>query len=125
MKYDPIPVTPAVIQWARVRAGFSLDEASEKFKNIEAWEAGGASPTYPQLEGIADKFKVPIAVFFFPEPPPLPPISETFRTLPEQEFEQIPAGIRLLLRKAKAYQISLVELTGGTNSAPRRKALEL
>ena len=113
MKYGPIPVTPEVIQWARLHAGFSLAEAREKFKLIEAWEAGIASPSYPQLEGMADKFKVPVAVFFFPEPPILPRISETFRTLPEHEFESIPPRIQLLLRKAKAYQISLIELTGG------------
>jgi transcriptional regulator with XRE-family HTH domain len=101
MKYDPIPVTPGVIRWARTRAGFSLAEAGKKFKNIEAWESGEASPSYPQLERMAEAFKVPIAVFFFPEPPILPPISETFRTLPMQEFEQIPPRIRLLLRKAE------------------------
>jgi hypothetical protein len=49
MKYDPIPVTPEVIRWARVRAGFSLEDISEKFKDIEAWEAGEAFPSYPQL----------------------------------------------------------------------------
>ena len=50
MKYDPIPATPDVIRWARDRAGFSLAEARQTFKNIEAWEAGEASPSYPQLE---------------------------------------------------------------------------
>src|SRR5262249_15807671 len=60
-----------------------------------------------------------IAVFFFPAPPSLPPISETFRTLPEHEFEHLPPRIRLLLRKAKAYQLNLIELTEGVNSAPR------
>lgn len=39
MKYDPIPVTPAVIRWARDRAGFSIAEASEKFKNL-VWFPG-------------------------------------------------------------------------------------
>ncbi len=50
MKYDPIPATPDVIRWARDRAGFSLAEARQTFKNIEAWKAGEASPSYPQLE---------------------------------------------------------------------------
>lgn len=119
MKRETLPATPTVIQWARVRAGFSLDEASETFKKIAAWEAGMASPSYKQLEDMADKFKVPIAVFFFPAPPNVPSIAETFRTLPEQEFEHMPPRIRLLLRKAKAYQLNLMELTGGTNPAPR------
>ena len=45
--------------------------------------------------------------------------NETFRTLPDAELDQIPGKIRLLLRKAKALQINLMELTGGTNTAAR------
>lgn len=71
MANDPLPVTPALINWARKRAGFSLDEAAADFKKIESWETGQSSPTYPQLERMAEKFKVPVAVFFFPEPPVL------------------------------------------------------
>ncbi|MGE3541691.1 MAG: ImmA/IrrE family metallo-endopeptidase [Candidatus Tectimicrobiota bacterium] len=120
MKRETLPVTPAVIRWARERAGFSLDEARQTLKSIERWETGASTPTYAQLESMADKFKIPIAVFFFPAPPSLPPISETFRTLPEHEFEQLPPRIRLLLRKAKAFQLNLMELTGGRNPVPKR-----
>jgi Zn-dependent peptidase ImmA (M78 family)/transcriptional regulator with XRE-family HTH domain len=112
MKYEPIPVTGAVITWARERAGISIAEAAETFRAIAAWEAEKESPTYPQLENMSEVFKVPVAVFFFPEPPDLPPISESFRTLPEAEFELLPSRIRYLLRKAKAFQISLQELSG-------------
>jgi hypothetical protein len=58
-------------------------------------------------------------VFFFPEPPAVPQIRETFRTLPEQECDQIPRRIRMLLRMAEAFQLNLAELTGGRNPAPR------
>ena len=68
---------------------------------------------------MADVFKLPIAVFFFPEPPKVPAIAETFRTLPEVEFERLPSAIRLLLRKAKALQLNLAEITGGQNPARR------
>jgi transcriptional regulator with XRE-family HTH domain len=65
MAKEEIPVTPRVISWARKRAGFTLEEATEKFAHIEAWEAGKSFPTYPQLERMADEFRLPIAVFFF------------------------------------------------------------
>ena len=120
MKLEPLPITPAIVRWARERAGFSIEEMKKTFKSIEKWEAGSAFPSFAQLEGMADKFKIPVAVFFFPAPPNLPPISETFRTLPEYEFEQLPPRIRLLLRKAKAFQLNLIEMTGGRNPAPRR-----
>jgi transcriptional regulator with XRE-family HTH domain len=119
MSYEELPVTPALITWARTRAGVSITEATQTFKKIQAWESGESAPTYPQLEQLADAYKVPIAVFFFPEPPAVPNISETFRTLPNAEFEHIPGKVRLLLRKAKALQLNLMELTGGRNPAAR------
>ena len=119
MPYDQLPVTPAIITWARTRAGLTIEEASRNFRRIQAWENGESSPTYPQLEQLADTFKVPVAVFFFPEPPEVPNIAETFRTLPEAEFDRIPSRIRLLLRKAKALQLNLAEMTGGRAQAQR------
>ncbi len=119
MRREQIPVTGSVITWARERAGFTLEEATEKFAKIAAWEAGESFPTYPQLERLADAFKLPIAVFFFPDPPDLPPINESFRTLPAGEFEQIPKRVRYLLRKAQALQLNLSELCQGQNPAQR------
>jgi Zn-dependent peptidase ImmA (M78 family) len=119
MPYDELPVTPALITWARARTGVSLEDATKAFKHIQQWEDGESFPTYPQLEQLADAFKVPVAVFFFPAPPIVPDISETFRTLPDVEFEQLPSPIRLLLRKGKALQLNLMELTGGRNIARR------
>jgi Zn-dependent peptidase ImmA (M78 family) len=119
MKSEPIPVNPELITWARVRAGFSLADMESKFKRIAAWERGESSPSYPQLERMATEFKIPVAVFFFPEPPEVPDIEKSFRTLPEQEFALLPRRIRTLVRKASAFQISLYELTGGKNPAPR------
>jgi len=116
---EEIPVNPQMVAWARNRAGLSIEEAAEKFTHIAAWEAGTSFPTYPQLERLADEFKLPVAAFFFPEPPTLPPIRESFRTLPDTEFDQIPRQVRFLLRKAKALQINLAELTQGRNPAPR------
>jgi Zn-dependent peptidase ImmA (M78 family)/transcriptional regulator with XRE-family HTH domain len=119
MTTEQIPVTPALITWARERARFSIEELRNEFRNIEAWEAGEAFPTYPQLEQLSDAFKVPIALFFFPEPPDIPPIRESFRTLPDVQFEELPREIRFLMRKAKAFQINLAELNDGQNAAVR------
>jgi Zn-dependent peptidase ImmA (M78 family) len=118
MAGERIPINPEIIVWARKRAGFTLDEAREKFSHIAAWEAGESLPTYPQLEHLANEFKVPVALFFFPQPPILPPIRESFRTLPDAEFERIPRQVQLLLRKGKALQLNLAELSPGHNPAP-------
>ena len=121
MAGEQIQVTPAVLRWARKRAGFSVDDLLPNFKKLDQWEADDPEsfPTYPQLEQLADKFKVPVAVFFFPEPPDLPPIGNSFRTLPEAMFERLPPRIIYMLRKAKAMQLNLAELNDGVNPANR------
>jgi transcriptional regulator with XRE-family HTH domain len=119
MAREEIPINKDLVTWARKRAGLTVAEAAKIFSSIEDWEAGAAFPTYPQLERLADELKVPIAVFFFPEPPQTPPIRESFRTLPDAEFDHIPRRVGFLLRKAKALQLNLTELTQGRNPAPR------
>jgi Zn-dependent peptidase ImmA (M78 family) len=119
MPREKIPVNPRLVEWARERAGFTVQEASERFSQIAAWEKGEDLPTYPQLERLAAEFKVPVAVFFFPEPPQSPPIRESFRTLLDTEFNRLPRQIGFLLRKAKALQMNLAELSQGRNPAGR------
>ena len=118
-RYEQLPITPVIITWARERAGYTLDAAQGQFRKIAKWETGEVYPTYPQLEKLADAFKVPVAVFFFPEPPDLPPLAENFRTLGSELFDEIPPRIRLLIRKARAYQLSLEELFDGRNPSKR------
>jgi len=110
MAREKMPINPEVLSWARERAGYSVQTATKIHPEVGAWESGDGQPTYPQLEMIANAFRVPVAVFFFPDPPDVPPIEETFRTLGSKQFETIPPRIHLLLRKARALQISLEEL---------------
>src|SRR5689334_21222322 len=110
---------PKLDSWTRNRAGLTVEEAAQKFTHIAAWEAGTAFPTYPQLERLAYEFKLPVAAFFFPEPPTLPPLRESLRTLHDAEFHQIPRQIRFLSRKGKALQINLALLAQGRNPARR------
>lgn len=119
MATETMPITPSVLTWARKRAGFTLEAVERDFPKIAAWEAGKDAPSYPQLEKLANTFKVPVAVFFFPAHPDLPPIEETFRTLGPEQIELIPPRVRLLLRKARSFQIGLEELYQGRNAAPR------
>lgn len=116
---DQIPVTPSVITWARDRAGYSVDEAAKYFKGIAAWEKGESAPSYPQLELMADKFKCPVAVFFFPDPPDIETPKKSFRTLSEADYESLPRTIKGLLRKAQAMQVNLTELNDQKNPAQK------
>ena len=115
---ERMPITPEVVTWARERAGFKLDDLSKKpdFRKIGEWESGELGPTYRQLEKLADTFKVPLVAFFLPEPPNVEPIEGTFRTLGSEQFNEIPPPVRLLLHKARGFQIGLAELNDGRNS---------
>lgn len=119
MPRDQFSVTPAVLEWARRRAGLTVADLTASFRSYPDWEDGEGGPTYTQLESLADKLKVPVAVFFFPQPPATPRIEETFRTLPDAVIDELPSRMRLVLRKAKAFQLNVSELCGGANPAPR------
>lgn len=116
---EGLPITPAVVQWARERSGYSMEDAARHFKKIAAWEAGEALPTYVQVEQMAERFKIPVAVFFFPKPPNVPPIEQSFRTLTAEDFAAIPRTVRLFLRRGQAMQINLAELNDGKNPSKR------
>lgn len=116
---EGLPINPAVLQWARERAGYSMDDAARHFKKIAAWEAGDALPTYVQVEQMAERFKIPVAVFFFPKPPAVPPIEQSFRTLTAADFAAIPRTVRLFLRRGQAMQLNLSELNDAKNPAGR------
>ena len=117
-------MNPAIIKWARERSGYSLEEAAAVIKKdvatLSDWESGGSAPTYVQLEKLADKYKRPVAIFFFPEPPEEPDIAGN---LARQSSENTPISPRMhsLLRQAYARQISLMELNLGVN--PMRKKI--
>ena len=116
---EGLPINPAVVQWARDRAGYSMDDAVRHFKKIAAWEAGEALPTYVQVEQMAERFKIPVAVFFFPKPPAVPPIEQSFRTLTAADFAAIPRTVRLFLRRGQAMQLNLSELNDSKNPSGR------
>lgn len=116
---EQIPINSALLAWARERAGWTLADATAKYQKFAQWEKGTSAPTYIQLESLAEDLKVPVAIFFFSTPPVLPPIMETFRTLPSSEVAKLPKGLRMLLRQGKALQLNLIEMTGGVNPFPK------
>ena len=115
-------VNKKLLRWARERAGMSVSDAATRLRKdsklILAWEDGRITPTFRQLEYLAETlYKRPIALFFFPEPPEEEEAKTRFRTLPEPELRALEADTRLALREGLAFQQSLAELTDGRNPA--------
>ncbi|PKN62614.1 MAG: DNA-binding protein [Deltaproteobacteria bacterium HGW-Deltaproteobacteria-15] len=80
-----VEIRPALLRWARERAGFTLDSLSRRFPQLHAWERGEAKPTIKQVERFAKATFTPVGYLFLPEPPleqiPIP----DFRTV-ENEY---------------------------------------
>jgi len=112
---QPIPVNNDILKWARETSGLSIAEVARKLKktinDIENWEQGISSPTYPQLERLAyEIYMRPVAIFFFPAIPQESSPRVEFRTLPEEVVDTMPPEIIKVYKRAKVYQLNLKEL---------------
>jgi Zn-dependent peptidase ImmA (M78 family)/transcriptional regulator with XRE-family HTH domain len=126
-------IQPALLKWARESAHLSLEEVAKRLgkpvEEIGSWEEPGvAAPSYAQLEKLAyELYKRPLAIFFLPSPPlELKPEAE-FRALPDADLRRLRRETVLLIRRARAYQVSLRELFGGRspNAEPIWKRVTL
>jgi Zn-dependent peptidase ImmA (M78 family) len=118
-------INPEILRWAREKSGFTISQIASSLKKqpsvISEWENGESVPTYNQLEKLAySLYKRPLALFFFPSPPEEPNTSEEFRTLPDFEISNLSPDTIYAIRKGKAYQESLYELSNGVNPAKRK-----
>lgn len=113
---------PRVLRWARENAGRTLDEVAHAVGKavdvVGQWETEAEErqvPTFGQLEDLAGLYRLPIAVFFFPEPPIQAFKKPEFRTLPKDDPALLVTDTRFAIREAIATQESLHLLTDGEN----------
>lgn len=83
-----VEVKPALLRWARDRAGLDPEELAHRFPRFVEWEREAAQPTLKQLEHFANATHTPIGFMFLPEPPtdrvPIP----DFRTTGNRRIER-------------------------------------
>jgi Zn-dependent peptidase ImmA (M78 family)/transcriptional regulator with XRE-family HTH domain len=108
-------INPQILIWARERCRFSVEDIARSLgrdsDSIRQWESGEAFPSYTTLETLAyGYYKIPLAVFFFPEPPDIDDPAAKFRRLPDYELERLSSDTRQKILIAQAYQESLKEL---------------
>jgi Zn-dependent peptidase ImmA (M78 family)/transcriptional regulator with XRE-family HTH domain len=118
-------VNPVILKWARERSGYTVEDVAlalkREIKEVENWELGIDAPTYPQLEKLSYQlYKRPIAVFFFPEPPPESDLVQSFRTLPTFEIENLLPDTRYAIRLGEAMQFTLRDMNDGINPSDRK-----
>lgn len=64
-----VSIHPEMLRWAISRAGFTVEEMTEKVPQLTAWLDGTKQPTVKQLEDFSKKTYLPFGYFFLPEPP--------------------------------------------------------
>lgn len=109
-------INPRIIKWARERCGLSVEELARKMgqdpTHILLWEDGAEFPSYTSLEDLAYRhLKIPLAVFFFPEPPEIEDPRGRFRRLPDYELARLSSDTFHKVRLAQGYQESLAVLS--------------
>jgi Zn-dependent peptidase ImmA (M78 family)/transcriptional regulator with XRE-family HTH domain len=63
-----VEVKPALLRWARARAGVEMAALAGRFPKLEAWEKGTARPTLKQVEDFAKATHIPVGYLFLQEP---------------------------------------------------------
>src|SRR5215471_15402524 len=64
-----VEVKPALLRWARDRAGMQLDDLARRFPRLARWESGEARPTRRQLERFAKATHVTVDHLLLAKPP--------------------------------------------------------
>lgn len=115
-----IKIEPSILIWARETIGLSVEDVAKKIgksiEDVKNWENGLEFPTYAQLEKLAyNIYKRPLAVFFLPNPPKESTPKQDFRSIPENELDELTPDIRLAIRKAKYNQLILRNINDNIN----------
>ncbi len=112
-----------ILRWAREESNVDIAFVAKTLKKditvIHFWERGEDYPTYAQLERLGDIYKKPIAIFFFPEPPQLPDLKASYRTLPDHVYESFSHILIRKMNEARALQLNLYELHDGLNPSTK------
>ncbi len=110
----PVPVSAAVLRWARQESGYSLERAAEKLhvkaERLTGWEEGGLQPTLKQVENLARLYHRPLSLFFQPKPPSLPPLAAEYRRLPGIVPGHESPELRFAVRKMSARRETMLQL---------------
>ncbi len=110
-------INPAMLRWARERAGYSVEDVASRLRvspeRIAAWEAGRFCPTWRQLENLAYRlYHRSTTLFFLNDPPEEPTIYAEFSRLPAALLDDLQPDTLYAVRQARARQYYLHKIAG-------------
>jgi Zn-dependent peptidase ImmA (M78 family)/DNA-binding XRE family transcriptional regulator len=109
-----VSVEPKVLIWARESIGRNIEEVAKKLNisedTVTKWETGKKRPAFIQIEKLATLYKRPLVAFLLTEPPQELPTPNDFRTELSIKHKPLTPKTLLIIRKARRFQASAVEL---------------
>lgn len=117
-------ITPELLEWARLSAGLSPDEAAQKVsktttgERILAWENGKDKPTIPQLRKMAQAYRRPLSIFYLPERPKDFQPMHDFRRMPGEAENILSQVLRREIRAAYQRRELALELLEDLDEKP-------
>jgi Zn-dependent peptidase ImmA (M78 family)/DNA-binding XRE family transcriptional regulator len=107
----PAYITPTIIEWARERAGLSVEELADHLdvqpQDVQEWEEGRARPNLNRAEHIAHRLRIPFGYLFLSRPPkdevPLPDLRTVSGHRPENPSLDFIEVIQSTLLKQEWY----------------------
>lgn len=110
----PVPVSSAVLLWAREESGYPADRVAERIgvkpERLAEWEQGERQPTLRQVEELAKFYHRPLSLFFQPKPPTVPNLAAEYRRLPGIVPGHESPELRLALRKMSSSRETMLQL---------------
>lgn len=115
-------VEPALLVWARERAGLQIEAAAKKAQiqvaRLVSWEKGETRPTIAQVRRLGTVYKRPLAVFYLPRPPKgFDPLRD-FRRLPVSSSKERSPQLTYEIRRAQERRDLALELFEAAEGEP-------
>ncbi|MDR1496826.1 MAG: helix-turn-helix transcriptional regulator [Puniceicoccales bacterium] len=112
----PIPISPAVLAWARQESGYTPERVAErlqvKAERVFEWEQGQRPPTFRQVESLARFYHRPLSLFFQTTLPSVTPLAAEYRRLPDVTQGKESPELRLAVRTMSHRRETMLELLG-------------
>ncbi|HLY62877.1 MAG TPA: XRE family transcriptional regulator [Terriglobia bacterium] len=104
MAYPHANPTLAVLIWARLSSGLTVESAAKRagiaVERLGAWESGEQKPTFAQLRKLGEIYKRPLAIFYLAEPPRQFEPMHDFRRAPVRANSPQSPELTVEIRKA-------------------------
>lgn len=123
-----ILLVPKTAKWARQYRGVSDADAAKALGNsverLHLLETKGGPITAGELQKLAKKYRLPEATLAMPEPPPVPPQPEDFRTL-EGRDPSLSIKTREAISTAQDRQLQLSDIREALDEPPAPPLVQL